>query len=403
MFALRRKRWKMVKLSKIITQVRGVSYKPNDVILEKKAGYTCLLRANNIDRGELKFDDVVYVDSARVKNTQLLRAEDILICASSGSRHLVGKAACVIGDMNVTFGAFCKVIRPLAEYAPFLGWFFKSPRYRMQISNASAGVNINNIRAEDIDNMEIDLLTVKQREEAVRKLNAITHLISLRQRQAEKLDELVKARFVGMFGDPVLNYLHIEACPMTEICQIIDGDRGKNYPKAEDFFDKGDCLFLNAKNVTKAGFNFDECMFITKDKDNVLRKGKLQRGDIILTTRGTIGNLALYTDDVPYSDIRINSGMVILRMNREYINPIYFIEQFKMQLENIKRKIASGTAQPQLPISTMNKINVIVPDIRLQANFANFVHEIDREKERIQKSAALLETLKRSLMQQYFG
>ena len=144
-------------------------------------------------------------------------------------------------------------------------------------------------------------------------------------------------------------------------------------------------------------------MFITKDKDNVLRKGKLQRGDIILTTRGTIGNLAFYTDDVPYSDIRINSGMVILRMNREYINPIYFIEQFKMQLENIKRKIASGTAQPQLPISTMNKIKVIIPDIRLQANFANFVHEVDREKERIQRSAALLETLKRSLMQQYCG
>lgn len=237
----------------------------------------------------------------------------------------------------------------------------------------------------------------------VRNLALLDHLISLRQRQAEKLDELVKARFVEMFGDPVLNCLHTAARPMTEICQIIDGDRGKNYPKADDFFDKGDCLFLNAKNVTKAGFNFDECMFITKDKDNVLRKGKLQRGDIILTTRGTIGNLAFYTDDVPYSDIRINSGMVILRMNREYINPIYFIEQFKMQLENIKRKIASGTAQPQLPISTMNKIKIIIPDIRLQANFANFVHEVDREKERIQRSAALLETLKRSLMQQYFG
>lgn len=265
------------------------------------------------------------------------------------------------------------------------------------------GATMRHLTKPVFDGLPFYLPPKEEQKRIAVQLNAITHLISLRQRQAEKLDELVKARFVEMFGDPVLNCLHTAARPMTEICQIIDGDRGKNYPKADDFFDKGDCLFLNAKNVTKAGFNFDECMFITKDKDNVLRKGKLQRGDIILTTRGTIGNLAFYTDDVPYSDIRINSGMVILRMNREYINPIYFIEQFKMQLENIKRKIASGTAQPQLPISTMNKIKIIIPDIRLQANFANFVHEVDREKERIQRSAALLETLKRSLMQQYFG
>ena len=283
----------------------------------------------------------------------------------------------------------------------YLYYFLMS--IKEHVMRVGRGVAQNNINLRILRNVNIVLPSLERQNEIVRRLSDVESMLSLRQRQAEKLDELVKARFVEMFGDPVRNCLHTAARPMTEICQIIDGDRGKNYPKADDFFDKGDCLFLNAKNVTKAGFNFDECMFITKDKDNVLRKGKLQRGDIILTTRGTIGNLAFYTDDVPYSDIRINSGMVILRMNREYINPIYFIEQFKMQLENIKRKIASGTAQPQLPISTMNKIKVIIPDIRLQANFANFVHEVDREKERIQRSAALLETLKRSLMQQYFG
>lgn len=295
----------------------------------------------------------------------------------------------------------CRIIPNETIDADFLFYFI--PTALKKIENETAFVTVKHLKAKQLNAVVVPDVPIEEQKKIAAQLNVITHLISLRQRQAEKLDELVKARFVEMFGDPVRNCLHTAARPMTEICQIIDGDRGKNYPKADDFFDKGDCLFLNAKNVTKAGFNFDECMFITKDKDNVLRKGKLQRGDIILTTRGTIGNLAFYTDDVPYSDIRINSGMVILRMNREYINPIYFIEQFKMQLENIKRKIASGTAQPQLPISTMNKIKVIIPDIRLQANFANFVHEVDREKERIQRSAALLETLKRSLMQQYFG
>lgn len=335
---------------------------------------------------------------------QVVQEGDVLICKINPRINRVWKVTRHT-DYPLIASSEWVIVRNADLNADYLTYYFSSPKFRVLINSEVTGMGGSLTRAQpkQIRRYSVPVPDKEKQHFVVRNLALLDHLISLRQRQAEKLDELVKARFVEMFGDPVLNCLHTAARPLTEICQIIDGDRGKNYPKSDDFFDKGDCLFLNAKNVTKAGFNFDECMFITKDKDNVLRKGKLQRGDIILTTRGTIGNLAFYTDDVPYSDIRINSGMVILRMDREYINPIYFIEQFKMQLENIKRKIASGTAQPQLPISTMNKINVIVPDIRLQANFANFVHEIDREKERIEKSAALLETLKRSLMQQYFG
>lgn len=374
-------------------------------------GVPVLRTTNFTNDGIISFDNVVTRDiSPNRLNDKWLKHGDIIIEKSGGSdRQPVGRVVYYVGENNTyTFNNFTSALRVQDQshwnpkfvfYALFYNYAIGGTR---KYENKTTG--LHNLKLNlFVDKFAINWISVSEQNRIVAVIDAITHLISLRQRQAEKLDELVKARFVEMFGDPVLNCLHTAARPMTEICQIIDGDRGKNYPKADDFFDKGDCLFLNAKNVTKAGFNFDECMFITKDKDNVLRKGKLQRGDIILTTRGTIGNLAFYTDDVPYSDIRINSGMVILRMNREYINPIYFIEQFKMQLENIKRKIASGTAQPQLPISTMNKIKVIIPDIRLQANFANFVHEVDREKERIQRSAVLLETLKRSLMQQYFG
>ncbi|MFA6396759.1 MAG: restriction endonuclease subunit S, partial [Sulfurimonas sp.] len=74
--------------------------------------------------------------------------------------------------------------------------------------------------------------------------------------------------------------------------QIIDGDRGTNYPKQHDFFQEGFCLFLSAKNVTKRGFEFFEKQFITEEKDSLLRKGKLVKFDIVLTTRGTVGNIA---------------------------------------------------------------------------------------------------------------
>lgn len=86
--------------------------------------------------------------------------------------------------------------------------------------------------------------------------------------------------------------------------EIIDGDRGINYPKKEEFTANGYCVFLNTKNVTVNGFNFDRVEFISKSKDDILRKGKLKRGDIVLTTRGTIGNIALYDENIHFENMR---------------------------------------------------------------------------------------------------
>ena len=144
-------------------------------------------------------------------------------------------------------------------------------------------------------------------------------------------------------------------------------------------------------------------MYITEEKDAALRKGRLKRGDVVITTRGTIGNLAFYTNEIPFEHVRINSGMVILRMKQEVADEVYFIEHFKMQLEDIKAKIASGSSQPQLPISTMNKIQILIPEIEQQREFAAFVEQGDKSKFEIQKSLEKLETLKKALMQKYFG
>ena len=94
---------------------------------------------------------------------------------------------------------------------------------------------------------------------------------------------------------------------------IIDGDRGKNYPSQNELTNEGYCLFLSATNVTKAGFSFDTCQFISQEKHDALRKGTVDRGDIILTTRGTLGNVAYYSESVPFSPMRINSGMVTIK------------------------------------------------------------------------------------------
>ncbi len=284
---------------------------------------------------------------------------------------------------------------------PYLYCFLD--KYVETLRKQAIGGVIKYIKLGNLTDAKINIPTIEEQKSVVSVLNKVNIIIDDRKKQLSKLDELVKARFVELFGDPTIANKDKAYMPMTSICEIIDGDRGKNYPKQEEFYEDGYCLFLNAKNVTSNGFDFTNCMFITKDKDELLRKGKLKRGDVVLTTRGTIGNLAYYSDDVPFDNVRINSGMVILRMNHELVDEIFFIEQFKLQLAEIKEKIASGSAQPQLPISTMNKIQMLVPEITKQIDFTNFVKQTDKSKLEVQKSLEKLELLKKALMQKYFG
>ena len=100
--------------------------------------------------------------------------------------------------------------------------------------------------------------------------------------------------------------------------------------------------------------------------------------------------------------MRINSGMVILRMKHDIVDEVYFIEHFKIQLADIKEKIASGSAQPQLPISTMNKIQILLPEIKQQRAFSDFVKQTNKSKVVIQKALDEAQVLFDSLMQQYF-
>lgn len=191
-----------------------------------------------------------------------------------------------------------------------------------------------------------------------------------------------------------------EAVKLKEsLIQIEDGDRGKNYPKQKEFFNNEYCLFLNNKNIKNDSFIFDELQFITKEKDGLLRKGKLQRNDIVLTTRGTVGNAAFYNDSVQYENIRINSGMVILRCHNDYF-PNYFYHLFKSCLMKKKYKeITSGSAQPQLPIRTLENIYILIPSRREQEKIADIAQKIDNKLLAEKKLKKVLIKLKKGLMQ----
>lgn len=185
--------------------------------------------------------------------------------------------------------------------------------------------------------------------------------------------------------------------------EIIDGDRGSNYPKQQDFAPTGHCLFLNAGNVTTSGFNFTDCAFISAEKDSALRKGKLRRHDVVLTTRGTVGNVAYFDEAVPYDHIRINSGMVILRAQPEKLRPRFlylFLRSFlfRSQVESLR----TGSAQPQLPIRDINRIEIPVPPLDDQDAIARNLGALDDKIELNRRMNETLETMARALFKSWF-
>ena len=182
---------------------------------------------------------------------------------------------------------------------------------------------------------------------------------------------------------------------------VTDGDRGKEYPKSSEFFDSGYCLFLSAKNVTKNGFSFLDTQFISEEKHRKLRKGVVKKGDIVLTTRGSVGQFAYYDQTVNFENIRINSGMVTLGCLNSELESDFFYALSKSSL--IARQIDSaafGSAQPQLTVKIIKSLKLPVPPIPEQQKIAKILSTWDKAISTTERLIDNSKQQKKALMQQ---
>ena len=184
---------------------------------------------------------------------------------------------------------------------------------------------------------------------------------------------------------------------------IIDGDRGKNYPKQSDFAPSGHCLFLDARNVTSEGLAFADCHFISEQKDDALRKGKLRRHDVVMTTRGTLGNVGFYGQSIPFDNMRINSGMIIFRPDVTRLLPRFLYQYIRSPgYQDQIRSIRSGVAQPQLPIRDIKRMKIPVPPVPTQRRIADILSAYDDAIENNRRRIKLLEDAARHLYEEWF-
>lgn len=390
-----------VAVSNIAKQIRGVSYKPVDLHNDLNKDSVILLRANNISDGKINFDDVVYVDKKKVSSEQYLQKGDILICASSGSKNLVGKAASVSFDIKCTFGAFCKVIRPISKYANYLGMYFQSDIYRRIISNVAIGANINNIRNEHIDSLELSIYSDDKNNEIVSLLDTLQSIITHRRTQLEKLDLLVKARFVEIFGDTEYNTKKFPVYKLSELCTVSSSKR-----IYQDEQSSTGVPFLRISNLVElieTGHLKNE-LFISDEKYIELVRSNLvpQKGDILVTSRGTLGKCYIVQDDDKFY---FQDGMISWLYNlNKAITPLYLALLFntrniKTQIDNLQ----SGSTVAYLSITMLKKLNIVVPPLTLQNQFADFVKQVDQSKSILQQELDKVQMLFDSLMQEYFG
>jgi Restriction endonuclease S subunits len=213
-------------------------------------------------------------------------------------------------------------------------------------------------RFGNISEIEIEFPPIEEQQKIVEYNTAIENRIALKQKINDNLANTEQAILV----ETVINN-HTVPTALGDLVDFIDGDRGKNYPTFDEFTSTGYCLFLNASNVTSTGFNFDNCMFVSEEKDKLMNKGHLSPYDIVLTSRGTLGNVALYDKHIKYENVRINSGMLIIRPKTKRLSPYFIYALLKSSyMKAAIERFKSGSAQPQLPIKDLQKITFEIPE-----------------------------------------
>ncbi|VOA52162.1 type I RM modification enzyme [Streptococcus pneumoniae] len=348
---------KKVKLGQVATFINGYAFKPQDWSSEGKE----IIRIQNLT----KTSKGINYYSGTIDKKYIVEAGDILISWSGtlGVFQWCGRSAVL--NQHIFKVVFDKIDIDKSYFK------YVVEKGLQDAVKHTHGSTMKHLTKKYFDNIMVSYTNLREQQRIASELDLLSKLILRRQEQLEELNLLVKSRFNEMFGENKI----FES--IDNLFDIIDGDRGKNYPKSDELFSEEYCLFLNTKNVTKNGFSFDTKQFITKTKDKLLRKGKLERYDIVLTTRGTVGNVAYYDELIKYKHLRINSGMVILRPKTPNLNQKFIIHVLR---NNNYSRVISGSAQPQLPITKLKKILLPLPPLALQNEFADFVALVDKSQ-----------------------
>jgi type I restriction enzyme S subunit len=371
--------WPIVKVGELVDQVRGVTYSSGDAIDASKDGYVELLRANNIDDGQLNFSNLIYVPKSKVSDKQYIKKNDIVIAASSGSLSVVGKAGALTNERQCTFGAFCKVLRPNSKVDPrYIANYFQTKVYRKTISSLAEGANINNLRNEHIDNLLISLPLLVEQKRIAAILDKAEEIKRKREQTIAKLDELAQSTFMEMFGDPSTNGKGLKTIELGKGITLFGGAAFKS----TEYTDYGIPL-IRIGEVNRKDFDGKNLCYLPNEFEKKYNRFLVKKGSLLISLTGTTGK-----ED--YGNVVILDGKkekYFLNQRVAYIQPvdnIFINEYLHYLLKNteIKNKIISksrGVRQANISNGDITSLVVPVPKIEEQLRFEQIIKKIHKQ------------------------
>ena len=298
----------------------------------------------------------------------------------------------IVSPLYVVFGVSDRLDRQ------YLLHYLKSDIMLSFIKEYATGSVRDNLKLADLGEFPINLRPVEEQRQIAATLDKIDDLIAKRRQQLDKLDELVKSRFIEMFGDVIRNS---KAWQMRVFEDVAASRLGKMLD-AKQQTGKYSYPYLANFNVQWFRFNIENLNQMDFDEDD-RAEFELKDGDLLVCEGGEIGRCAVWHNEI--QPCFFQKALHRVRCNRQIIHPDYLAWWFKYNCDYDGFTAIAGSKATiaHLPGIKLKQLQVAVPPIELQEQFATFVEQTDKSKLAIQESLKRLEILKKSLMQKYFG
>lgn len=253
-------------------------------------------------------------------------------------------------------------------------------------------------------NIEIDVPPLEEQHRIADILDKVTDLINKRRAQLDKLDLLVKSRFIEMFGDlaradcPYRKYKLVDVCENSD--DIKCGPFGTQLSK-DEYQDNGVALWEIPQ--INSYFSTKPTHFLTKEKAEQLKMFSIIPGDIVMSRKGNVGRCALFPSD--FDNGVMHSDVLRIRIDKQRVNPCFMVYQlhFSRAVQHQIEMVSSGAIMAGVNVTKLKNIEVHLPDFALQESFCLFASKYDDLKNSINESLKYLEKARQSLMQKYFG
>lgn len=374
-----------------ICDFQGGSQPPKDEwLFEKQEGYIRMLQIRDFTQSEKVVPEYVKIS----KSTKICQADDILIARYGAS---IGKILTGLsGAYNVAIMRAIPDTHMLQK--KYLYYYLKSPYFQTAILNVGSRAAQAGFNKEDLSKLEIKCPLLSEQDSIIDILQKVESIIGKRKKELIFLDELVKARFVEMFGDPVTNPMGWEVVTIREV--VTEVRYGTSKPAVEN----GKYPYLRMNNLTVDGrLDLNDLKYIDIPKDEV-EKCIVRKGDILFNRTNSI-ELVGKTAVFDLADDMVIAGYIIRVRLNEKILPEVLAQYMNLEaLKNIFRSMAKGAVnQANINAQELQNVKVYIPDMKLQKQFIEVKNQIDKSKVAIKKSLDETQILFDSLMQKYFG